>query len=199
MAEPGQGPMQFTVGSLVGTPLGTTPAGAQPPADAAGLQPVPASENEGEGWMIRGGDALVGADHADFRADGVEALEYNNPFNLGVERVWFDGKIVYASEQGEIELEFDADFNCVGNAVAQEYQVVYAVDLDDRGKLRGEPQLVPSQYNIYDSIPGMEQYSPLWQFNYVLVPRGYVANTLRSERDCLASGYPIAKSTVVEN
>jgi len=183
----------------MGTPLGTTPTVAQRSADAPDLEPVPASENEGAGWMVRSGDALIGADHSGFRPDGIEALDYNNPFNLGVERVWFDGKIVYASEQGEIELEFDADFNCVGNTVAQEYQVVYAVDLDDQGKLRGEPQLVPGQYNIYDSIPGMEKYSPLWQFNYVLVPRGYVANTLRSERDCLASGYPIVKSTVVEN
>ena len=45
----------------------------------------------------------------------------------------------------------------------------------------------------------MEKYSPLWQFNYVVVPRDYVPNTLRSESDCLKSGYPIRKSTVVEN
>ena len=45
----------------------------------------------------------------------------------------------------------------------------------------------------------MEQYSPLWQFNYVVVPRDYVANTIRSEADCHQSGYPILKSTIVEN
>jgi hypothetical protein len=45
----------------------------------------------------------------------------------------------------------------------------------------------------------MEKYSPLWQFNYVVVPRDYVANTLRSEEACLKSGYPVRKSKVVEN
>ncbi len=45
----------------------------------------------------------------------------------------------------------------------------------------------------------MDTYSPLWQFNYVVVPRDYAPNTLRSEADCLKSGYPIYKSTVVEN
>ena len=45
----------------------------------------------------------------------------------------------------------------------------------------------------------MEQYSPLWQFNYVIVPRDYEPNSLRSEGDCLDSGFPIEKSTEVEN
>jgi len=45
----------------------------------------------------------------------------------------------------------------------------------------------------------MRKYSPIWQFNYVIVPRDYVANTLRSERDCLRSGYKIRRSLVFEN
>jgi hypothetical protein len=83
--------------------------------------------------------------------------------------------------------------------VAQECQIVYSVELDKDGKLDGEPERVDGQYNIYDSVPGMEKYSPLWQFNYVVVPRDYVPNTLRSEQACLRSGYPIRKSKVVEN
>jgi hypothetical protein len=83
--------------------------------------------------------------------------------------------------------------------VAQEYQIVYAAELDERGKLASEPPRVPGQLNIYDSVPGMERYSPIWQFNYVIVPSGYEPNTLRSERDCLASGYRIARSQVFEN
>ena len=42
-------------------------------------------------------------------------------------------------------------------------------------------------------------YSPIWQFNYMAVPRDYHSNTLRSEGDCLASGYPIQRSQVFEN
>jgi hypothetical protein len=45
----------------------------------------------------------------------------------------------------------------------------------------------------------MAKYSPIWQFNYVVVPADYVANTLRSEDDCLRSGFPIRKSRVFEN
>jgi hypothetical protein len=45
----------------------------------------------------------------------------------------------------------------------------------------------------------MERYSPIWQFNYVVVPRDYQPNTLRSEGDCLTSGYPIYRSQVFEN
>jgi hypothetical protein len=120
-------------------------------------------------------------------------LHYNNPFRQDLERVWFEGKIVYAVELGEL----DVDVSTV--KVAQEYQVVYSAELDENGKPVREPERVPGQYNIYDSVPGMEKYSPLWQFNYVIVPRDYKANTLRSEQDCLESGYPILQSTVIEN
>lgn len=152
-------------------------------------------------WTIRNGEAEQLRGSKQYREDGVENLTYNNPYRLDIERVWFDGKVVFAVESGEVELEFDDTRKAVGNNVAQEYQVVYAVDLDDDGKLKNdkEPDRVEGQYNIYDSVPGMDNYSPLWQFNYVIVPKAYEANTLRSEADCLTSGYPILKSTIVEN
>ena len=125
----------------------------------------------------------------------VEDLHYNNPYRYKIERVWFDGRIVFATEQGEV----DVDPKKV--KVAQEYQIVYAVRLTPRGHLAGgrEPDRVPGQLNIYDSVPGIKKYSPIWQFNYVIVPRDYVPNALRSERDCLASGYEIRQSRVFEN
>jgi hypothetical protein len=122
-----------------------------------------------------------------------EDVDYNNPYRYKIERVWWDGKIVYASEQGEL------DVDPAKVKVAQEYQIVYRVSLDKRGKLRREPDRVPGQYNIYESIPGMKTYSPIWQFNYVIVPRDYAPNALRSERDCLKSGYEIRRSAVFEN
>jgi hypothetical protein len=124
-----------------------------------------------------------------------EHLDYNKPYRDEIERVWFDGRVVFATEQGEV----DVDPKKV--KVAQEYQVVYSVELTPRGKLAGgrEPKRVPGQFNIYDSVPGMKKYSAIWQFNYVIVPRTYVANSLRSERDCLHSGYEIRKSLVFEN
>jgi hypothetical protein len=83
--------------------------------------------------------------------------------------------------------------------VAQEYQIVYAVELDENGRSVGEPEMVEGQMNIYDTVPGMDRYSPIWQFNYVIVPRDYAPNTLRSEGDCLTSGYQTLKSQDFEN
>lgn len=164
-------------------------------------QPIPGEEEEGV-WSITEGDLARRPRRPDaFLSDGTENLTYNNPYGMEIERVWFDGKIVYAIESGEVEIDFDEQRVARGNEVAQEYQVVYTVELDEQGKLENdeEPERVEGQYNIYDSIPGMDTYSPLWQFNFVVVPRDYEANTLRSEADCLESGYPIEKSTMVEN
>jgi hypothetical protein len=161
---------------------------------------VPPEAQDGV-WFISEGDVSAEGGPETYRPDGTENLTYNNPYGITVERVWFDGRIVYALYSGEVEVEFDEDRAAVGNKVAQEYQVVYSVELDEQGKWRDgkEPEYVEGQYNIYDSVPGMEKYSPIWQFNYVVVPRDYEPNTLRSEEDCRRSGYPIEKSTVAEN
>lgn len=167
---------QLTIGSLL------PGAGAM----AAGVQ-------EGPNWALTDGDVRQDGGSAGYTGGGVERLTYNNPYGQEMERVWFDGKIVFAIELGEVEIDVERV------KVAQEYQIVYSVDLDEMRKLKAPPELVPGQFNIYDSVPGMEKYSPLWQFNYVVVPRTYAPNTLRSERDCLTSGYPITRSAVVEN
>ena len=150
-----------------------------------------AETSEGE-WEIHAGVPRARKKSAR-RLSPVEDLHYNNPYGYTIERVWFDGKVVYATEQGEV----DVDPKKV--KVAQEYQIVYSVRLNAKGTLVREPARVPGQLNIYDSIPGMKNYSPIWQFNYVIVPRDYVPNTLRSERDCRASGYEIKRSRVFEN
>jgi hypothetical protein len=151
-----------------------------------------AQEEEGY-WRVVDGEPVEIGGGDPWRADGKVDLDYSNPFRQDIERVWFDGRIVYAVELGELDVDLAT------TRVAQEYQVVYSVALDGRGKPVGEPDRVDGQYNIYDSVPGMDAYSPLWQFNYVVVPRDYEANTLRSEGDCLRSGYEIRRSTVVEN
>ena len=152
---------------------------------------VSARKTEGT-WEIRHGRVFPKARPNKLRS--VEDLLYNNPYRYNIERVWFDGRVVFATEQGEV----DVDPKKV--KVAQEYQIVYAVKLTPKRKLAtGSAKRVAGQFNIYDSVPGMRKYSPIWQFNYVIVPRNYVPNTLRSERDCLHSGYEIRKSLVFEN
>ena len=104
----------------------------------------------------------------------MENLHYNNPYGYKIERVWFDGHVVFATEQGDLEVDPKKI------KVAQEYQIVYSARLD-RGR-----KLVSAE-----RVRG--------QFNYVIVPRDYVANTLRSERACLRSGYEIRRSLDFEN
>jgi hypothetical protein len=192
---PGDEIPSLSVGSLLGVPLGSTGQPPIPPLAASLPEPASAAvdEIEGPNWTVAGGN--VGKGHqAAWRSDGVEALTFNNPFGQIMERVWFDGKVVYAVDLGEVEVDPDRV------KVAQEYQVVYGVELDEHGRARPETkQMVEGQLNIYDTVPGMDRYSPIWQFNYVVVPRDHTPNTLRSEADCLTSGYPIIRSQDFEN
>src|SRR5260221_4866385 len=154
---------------------------------------MPREPKDVEGiWVLKNGVAHE-APSRPKRITHREDVDYSNPYRYKIERVWWDGKIVFASEHGEL----DVDPKKV--KVAQEYQIVYEVALDRRRRLRREPDSVDGQYNIYDSNPGMKKYSPIWQFNYVIVPRDYEPNTIRSERDCQRSGYEIRRSTVFEN
>jgi hypothetical protein len=187
-----RGARELTVGSLLGMPLGGEQAEQTVSSEPASGPSTRLTTEEGPA-TIAAGELRPARSAPAFRADGVEALTYDNPFNVSIEQVWFDHKVVYAADAGEV----DIDPNRV--KVAQEYQIVYAVQLDENGKLNGEPERVPGQLNIYDSVPGMEKYSPIWQFNYVVVPRDFRPNSLRSEGDCLTSSYPIHRSQVFEN
>src|SRR5438552_1286455 len=75
---------RLTVGSLVGLPMGVVreqSAAPAPPASPA------IEEQEGPGWRVTAG--MVTRDGgAAWRADGIEALTFNNPFGQVMERVW---------------------------------------------------------------------------------------------------------------
>lgn len=207
MPEDENAQSKLTVGGLLGLPLGAMPTPSTPETEtpkiektAAEVAPqqrrVPSAlvtTTEEKPWTLADGSLRQQWNGPQFNVDGVEAITYNNVFDQAIEQVWFDGKLVYALDVGDIEVDPQQV------KVAQEYEIVYSVELDERGKTRAEPPRVPGQLNIYDSVPGMEKYSPIWQFNYVVVPADYRANTLRSESDCLASGYPIHRTQVFEN
>jgi hypothetical protein len=204
---------RLTVGSLLGFPLGTAPSYVPVVPSAAPQQvgqvsqvsqvsqaPQPAQapsqgalSTEEQPWTVVAGTLSRHPRQEIYRPDGVEALTYDNAFQQPIEQVWFDDKVVYALDLGEVDVTPERV------KVAQEYQIVYGVHLDEQGHLQSEPERVPGQLNIYDSVPGMDKYSPIWQFNYVVVPRDYSANSLRSEAECLASGYPVHRSQVFEN
>lgn len=126
---------------------------------------------------------------------GIENLTYSNPFKQAMERVWFDRRVVYAIELGAVLPDPRKN-----TKIAQEYQIVYDIALDADGlPIEARRKRVPGQLNIYDSVPGMPKYSPIWRMNYVVVPQGYVLNSLRSEQDVLNSKYQIVRSSYFVN
>lgn len=194
----GDGERRWTVGSLSGVPVGApvpTGSGAGGAAGSGrtgnGVAPAP-EVAEGTGWVIDNGEISASGSGPEFLPNDVEAMTYNNPFSQNLERVWFDDKIVFALDVGEVDVD-PAEVK-----VAQEYQIVYEVELDERGKLKRKRE-VEGQYNIYDSVPGMDIYSAIWQFNYVVVPQSYQPNSLRSAAACESSGHRIVRSNVFEN
>lgn len=58
---------------------------------------------------------------------------------------------------------------------------------------------IAGQRNIIDTIPGQPGYSDFWRVYKVLAPSGYVANSIRSLADAVASGYMIEETTLVVN
>lgn len=77
--------------------------------------------------------------------------------------------------------------------IAEEYIIIYGFGPDRK------PERVEGQYTIYDSKPGDEKYCPIWHHNYVIVPRNYTPQTLRSETDVRQSGYPVQETEVYTN
>jgi hypothetical protein len=115
-------------------------------------------------------------------------LTYSNPHGQRVGPRWVRGEVVWAMPLGIVHVDPEQ------TKWAKEYVVVYSIDGND-----GRPERVPDQYGIYDSRPGDEHYSPIWRYNYVIVPRDHQPNTLRSEADVLASGYPIIEVDTYTN
>jgi hypothetical protein len=73
------------------------------------------SPEEGSGvWYVAEGKVSTEGGLGTYRADGTENLTYNNPYGVEMERVWFDGKIVYAIDAGEVELDFDENRVALG-------------------------------------------------------------------------------------
>ncbi len=116
-------------------------------------------------------------------AGRAKELTYTNPFDQNLAARWVDGEIVYRVSFGEVKVD------AASAKVAKEYIPVY------RAPGPGDPptrvQRVPEQLAIYDTKPGDQRYSPIWHYHYVVVPKDYKPNRLRSEKAVLQSGYEI--------
>lgn len=117
-----------------------------------------------------------------------DELTYSNPHHQRVGPRWVRGEIVWALPLGVVHVDpEEGDW-------ANEYVVCYSRHGND-----GKAERVPDQYGIYDSKPGDSNYSPIWRNNFVIVPRDYEPNTLRSEEDVLQSGYEVIQDDVYTN
>lgn len=117
-----------------------------------------------------------------------EDLDYSNPHQQVVHPRWAGGKVVWSIPCGEVFVNPDK------HDIADEYIIVYSMDGDN-----GKPEKVEGQYTVYDTKPGDPGYSPLWRHNYVIVPRDYEPQTLRSKEDVLQSGYAIVETDKITN
>jgi len=115
-------------------------------------------------------------------------LTYSNPHGQRVGPRWVRGEVVWAMPLGVVTVDPER------TRWAKEYVVCYSLEGPD-----GRPERVPGQYGIYDSRPGDDHYSPIWRYHYVVVPRDYAPNALRSEDDVLSSGYPVTVADTYTN
>ena len=114
-------------------------------------------------------------------------LDYSNPHRQTVHPRWAGGKVVWSIPCGPVAIDL------ARTEVADEYIVVYALGED------GKPEEVEGQYTIYDTKPGDAGYSPIWRHNYVIVPRDYQPQTMRSKEDVLRNGYQVLPTDVYTN
>jgi hypothetical protein len=70
------------------------------------------------------------------------------------------------------------------------YSFVYESDPSTR---------VDGQSPVFDSIPGDEGYNDFWQMVRVLVPDGYVANSIKSLDEIEASGFELERTGTIIN
>lgn len=168
-------------------------ANTSPQVTQARNNPPKLEANVGKGWTMQGGKVSTTGAGTKYTADGAEDLTYNNPLNQTIERAWYDGKIVFAITGEPMRLTGSDQVKW-----AKEYQPVKSVQLDENGWMVGH-QPVPGQLNVYAVVPGDERYSAVWKFYYVMVPDNYQPNSLRSEQDCLQSGYEIRESNFYRN
>ena len=115
-------------------------------------------------------------------------LEYSNPHQQVVHPRWAGGEVVWSIPCGPVAVDPSQTH------VADEYIVVFSMDGDG-----GKPEKVKDQYTIYDTKPGDPGYSPLWRHNYLIVPRDYRPQTLRSKEDVLKSGYRMESTDKITN
>ncbi|HEU5430624.1 MAG TPA: hypothetical protein VFU81_03125 [Thermomicrobiales bacterium] len=121
--------------------------------------------------------------------NGVEALVYNNPFGQEPEPFWYEGNHGFHLDLG-LATEKPAF------PIAEQYVFVYEDEFQAPTAAAGFKQQpkVDGQFPIFDSVPGDPNYSPIWHNNWVLVPRGFEPNSIRSVDAIKSAGLRVESS-----
>ncbi|MCK4258427.1 MAG: hypothetical protein KAX49_05585 [Halanaerobiales bacterium] len=113
-------------------------------------------------------------------------LIYNNPFNQKFSGGWYNCHRVYYLNLGPIIVDETK------NPVKDIYRFVYGFD-------NKNPLLVKGQDNVINVVPTDKNYTPLWKIVYVIVPKDYVPQSIRSIKQIKDSNYKIKKSDIIVN
>ncbi|AZR74137.1 hypothetical protein BBF96_12450 [Anoxybacter fermentans] len=114
-------------------------------------------------------------------------LIYNNPFNQKFNGGWYNYKRVYYLNLGPVILSEEK------NLVKDIYQFIYGFDDE------GNPIRVKGQDNVIDVVPIDEDYTPLWKVVYVIVPKNFIPQSIRSVKQIMESDYKIKKTDIIIN
>ncbi|NPV69190.1 MAG: hypothetical protein HPY55_00910 [Firmicutes bacterium] len=112
-------------------------------------------------------------------------LVYSNPHNQRVAPAWHNNNVVHFLDLGEVAVDPG------GAALNPLYFVITGFDH------AGTPVLVQGQYCIVSRLPGEPGYSQFCRVCFLEAPAIYMPNTVRSEEDAKASGYPILETDMV--
>ncbi|MCR4398220.1 MAG: hypothetical protein NUV93_04580 [Firmicutes bacterium] len=112
-------------------------------------------------------------------------LVYSNPFNQRLSAAWHEGAAVYYLDLGEVQVESGME------GLNPLYFVITGFDHE------GTPVLVQGQYPVLSRVPGEPGYSQFCRVVFVEVPAIYMPNTMRSESDVKAGGFPLLQSDMV--
>ena len=109
--------------------------------------------------------------------EGTE-LEGGEPLVQG----WYDGAEVYYP-----------DFGMNPATIAPIWAFITGFDAN------GAPMFVEGQRNVIGVVPDDAGYSAFWEVNLVMVPAGYVANTIKDIDGMFAAGYEMVQPGIVVN
>lgn len=114
-------------------------------------------------------------------------LVYNDPFRQCPEPGWYNNQVVYYLDLGPVILDPNK------NKVADIYQFIYGFDKESN------PIRVMGQWNVIDVVPGDVNYTPLWRIVYVIVPAGFIPQSIRSVQAIRACGFEIMPTETIVN